>query len=165
METRNHWQVKHGMYKTRIYSIWRNMRQRCNNPNASKYHLYGGKGIQVCSEWQTDFMNFYEWAMDNGYSDELTLDRINGNKDYCPKNCRWATYKQQNNNTTQNHLLTFKGETHSIHEWAEIVGLSKKCLSERIRRGWTTERALTTPTVRIKNFGNFIKERKKVKNV
>lgn len=165
MRTRNHWQVKHGMAGTRIYKTWQNMKSRCNNPNASKYYLYGGKGIKVCNEWNDDFNIFYEWATNNGYTDDLTLDRVDGNKDYCPENCRWATYKQQANNTTQNHLLSFNGETHSIYEWAEMVGLSKKCLSERIRRGWTIERALTTPTIRFENFGNFIKERKKVKNV
>ena len=158
IETRNTWFVKHGMSGTKIYKTWHNMRSRCNNPKASKYYLYGGKGIQVCKEWEENFGSFYEWSLENGYEEGLTIDRIDGNKDYCPENCRWVTYKVQANNTTQNHYLEFNGEKHNLAEWAEIVGLSKKCLSERIRRGWTVERALTTKTIRVDNFGNYMKE-------
>ncbi|STP30711.1 Uncharacterised protein [Enterococcus durans] len=160
LDTRNTWQIKHGMSGTRIYKTWHNIRSRCKNPNASKYENYGGKGITICEEWDSSFENFYEWAMENGYEEGLTIDRIDATGNYEPGNCRWATYKEQNNHLSTNHLITFKGETHNITEWAEIVGLSKKCLSERIRRGWEVERALTTSKIDMSNFGNYMKERK-----
>lgn len=165
IETKTHWFVKHGMSGTRIYKTWNNMRSRCNNPKATKYYLYGGKGIEVCKEWKESFESFYYWSMENGYQENLSIDRIDGEEDYSPSNCRWATNKEQANNTTQNHYLTFKGETHNVTQWAELIGVTPKCLSTRIERGWTVERALKTSTINIENFGNFIKERKKVKNV
>lgn len=165
IETRNKWQIKHGMSGTKIYKTWHNMRSRCNNSKATKYHLYGGKGIKVCKEWQESFELFYKWSVINGYQEGLSIDRIDGNKDYSPGNCRWVDSVIQANNTSQNHYLTFKGETHNVTQWAKIIGVTPKCLSTRIERGWTIERALTTSTIKIENFGNFIKERKKVKNV
>ena len=137
------------------------MKSRCNNPNASKYHLYGGKGIKVCNEWSQSFIAFHNWAIENGYTDELTLDRIDGNKDYEPSNCRWATYKEQANNTTQNNLITYKGITLTTYQWAEKIGINPNTFSERLRRGWSIERAIETPTMDMSDFGNFMKELKK----
>lgn len=137
--------TKHGATNTRLYSIWRNMKCRCSCPTASKYELYGGKGITVCNEWLT-FGGFRSWALENGYAANLSIDRINGNKSYYPSNCQWVSYKKQANNTTQNHYLIFGGERKTIAEWADKLGFNYKVLSERIRRGWSTERALTTPT-------------------
>lgn len=121
------------------------MKNRCTNPNADNYPFYGGRGIKVCDEWRDDFIPFRDWAISSGYADNLTLDRINNDGNYEPSNCRWETHLNQCNNTRRNHLLTFQGETHTISEWARIVGMNADTLERRINRmGWSIQKALTT---------------------
>lgn len=141
----------HGLSNTRLFTIWINMKERCNNKNRYGYQNYGGRGIKVCKEWQNDFMNFYNWAMTNGYDEnaeygECTLDRVDVNRDYSPENCRWANARIQTRNKRNNHLITYKGETHCINEWAEILGMNKGTLQSRIFWSkWSYEKALSTP--------------------
>lgn len=138
----------HHQSDSRLYRIWWGMRERCYKSNKAEYKHYGGRGITICDEWLEDFMNFYNWAMANGYEDRLSIDRIDVNGNYCPENCRWATQKEQCNNTRQNRFLRFNGETHTVKEWADIVGINVVTLRSRLRTGWSVELALTTPTLK-----------------
>lgn len=137
--------VKHGKSNTRIYSIFGNMKMRCYNENDVNFRNYGGRGIGITSEWLDNFANFYNWSMENGYRDNLTIERIDSNKGYEPSNCRWATMKEQANNRRSNHLVTFNGKTKNIQEWANLLGFEYATLWTRLKRGWSIERTLTTP--------------------
>lgn len=140
--------TKHEKRNTRLYSIWANMRSRCNNPNTGYFDRYGGRGITICEEWER-FETFYEWSMSNGYSDNLTIDRIDNNKGYSPENCRWASASEQNSNTRRNHLITYNGKTQTMTQWAEEIGIPARTLETRLNRHhWSIERALTTPKQR-----------------
>lgn len=102
-----HCNITHGKRKSRLYGIWASAKQRCCDPNSSRYHRYGGRGITICDEWKNDFQAFYEWAMANGYDEnaprgQCTLDRIDNDKGYYPDNCRWVDMKTQNNNRSNN---------------------------------------------------------------
>lgn len=148
-------QLKHGdacrEKITRLYSIWGNMKSRCTNPNKPDYKYYGANGITFCEEW-SDYSNFKNWAINNGYKDGLTLDRKDGNKNYCPENCRWITIKEQQNNKRSNHRLEFNGESHTIAEWAEILNMDRAVIKDRLRAGWSINDVLTTP-VKFQNKG------------
>lgn len=128
--------TKHGKsHKSRLYNIWVGMRQRCYNSKALAYKYYGGRGIAVCEEWRNDFLTFYNWAMANGYNDNLTIDRVNVNGNYEPLNCRWVNTEEQANNTRANHLITYNNETHTMAEWARIYNINYSTLRARVRRG------------------------------
>ena len=135
----------HGLRKHRLYSIWANMKSRCYNPNATHYKRYGGRGIQICDQWRNDFKAFYDWAMNNGYKDGLTIDRINVNGDYEPSNCRWATDNEQARNTSTNKIFTINNESKSLIEWCEIYNINYRTVQDRLARGWDINRALTEP--------------------
>lgn len=130
----------HGMSKKRVYRIWQNMLTRCENPLHGSFPRYGGKGIAVCSQWHT-FENFFA-DMGQPPTPKHSIDRIDGTRDYEPGNCRWATRKVQNRNTTQNRWLTLNGETHIVTDWADILGIPATRIRNRLSRGWSTERAL-----------------------
>lgn len=124
----------HGESKTRLYKIWQHMKGRCDNPNSDNYKYYGGRGIKYCDQWKT-FDPFKEWSERNGYNDYLTIDRIDVNGNYEPENCRWVTMTEQLKNTRKCVLLSHYGETHTLRDWAKIMGVNPKTLSTRYRKG------------------------------
>jgi hypothetical protein len=137
--------ITHGLRDHRLYSIYHNMITRCYNPNATHYKDYGGRGIKICNEWLNDFMKFYNWSINNGYSDELTIDRINVNGDYYPNNCRWATVKEQNVNKRNNKYININGEIKLIKDWCDIFYINIETVRNRVKRGWDVINAITTP--------------------
>ena len=155
--------TKHGMSHERIYGIYMGMVSRCNNKNNYSFEHYGGRGITVCDQWlgEHGFENFYKWSIENGYSEELTIDRINVNGNYEPSNCRWATVNQQRNNMRTNRTYLFNNESHTLSEWAKIAGINQFTLRTRIDKlGWEFEKAITEPVQfqRKKNRMNGIGE-------
>lgn len=134
----------HGMSHTRLHNIWLTMRSRCEKNTSSGYHKYGAKGITVCQEWSS-FENFRDWAFSNGYTEDLTIDRIDPLGNYEPNNCRWATQKEQQNNRSNNVKLTYCGETLSLSEWEKRTGISWRVLYDRYYRKWAIERIFEQP--------------------
>jgi hypothetical protein len=131
--------TKHNLSNSRLYHIRGGMLARCYNKSNKDFHNYGARGISVCEEWKNSFEVFYNWAITNGYSDNLSIDRIDVNGNYEPSNCRWTTNKQQSRNTRKNHFYTYKGETKTITEWAEIKGIRRDTLTYRIKHNWAEE--------------------------
>lgn len=136
---------KHGLSKTRLYRIWSNMKGRCYNQNDANYYRYGGRGITICDEWRNSFTTFYNWAMENGYRDDLSIDRKDNNGNYEPSNCRWATTKQQENNRGDFNInISYLGKTQTLMQWSEETGISFNTLRYRIIDcKWPIEEALT----------------------
>jgi len=126
----------HGQSKTKIYTQWSDMKNRCNNPKNSHYKNYGGRGIEVCKEWNEDYLVFIKWASENGYDKKLEIDRINVNGNYEPSNCRWATIKQQSRNKRNTFYLKIDGVIKPFAEWCEIYDINYKLAHERYTKGY-----------------------------
>lgn len=146
--------IKHGSRRSRLYVIWTEVKQRCCNPNNKNYHNYGGRGIELCSDWIDNFQNFKTWAETNGYKEEIlpngknkwTLDRIDVNGDYCPKNCRWITMQEQFRNKRDTIKVKYKGKSYTLMELSEIYNVSYDRLLYRIVEAkWDIEDALHRP--------------------
>ena len=133
---------KHYKTNTRLYTIWRGIKKRCLNKNLKGFYRYGGRGISVCKEWEKDFISFYNWAIQNGYKDNLTIDRINNDGNYEPNNCRWVTMEEQSQNTCKVINLTYNFHTYSISKWARLLGISRHTLYARYKRGLNVEEIL-----------------------
>lgn len=128
----------------RIYRIWNDMKRRCLDDRREDYMRYGGRGINVCAEW-LDFQNFFEWSLNNGYGDNLTIDRIDVDGGYSPQNCRWADAATQANNRTNNHYMTYLGETKTMKQWCDELGLPYYAVRARQSRGWSDHDSLSIP--------------------
>lgn len=136
----------HGESYTNLYATWARMKSRCKNESNASYENYGGRGITVCDDWNNDYISFRDWALNNGYEQGLSIDRINNDLGYNPDNCRWATTKQQQNNRRCNVIYSMNGEAHTLSEWCDIYHLNRSTIDRRINRsGMTLEQALTTP--------------------
>lgn len=132
----------HGMYGTRIYRIWKNMRNRCENSESQDYQSYGGRGITVCEEWKS-FEQFYA-DMGLPPTETATIERRQNHLGYSPDNCRWAEPREQANNRRSNVYLEYAGRKQTVAQWAREIGINVNTLRFRLRSGWSTERALTT---------------------
>ena len=138
---REHFTI-HGLCKTRIYRIWRKMKERCLKEYCKGYKKYGGRGITICQEWLDDFMSFYDWSMANGYTDELTIDSIDYNGNYEPSNCRWVTQSVQQNNRGNNKKYLYNGEYLTIPQISRLTGVNKCTLWYRLNKyGYDLEKA------------------------
>lgn len=141
----------HEMSNTRIYRLWKSMRSRCNNANRKNYKDYGGRGIKICSEWN-DFINFYHWSINNGYNDNLTIERIDVNKGYSPDNCKWIPRSEQNFNKQNSVKYMYKGELLPPRKISDITGISVYTIYDAAKRGIT-------------DFTNYIPRHSKNKNI
>lgn len=135
----------HNLTNHRLYNTWVHLKGRCYNCSNKYYKDYGARGIKVCNEWKNDFKAFYDWAISNGYADNLTIDRIDNNGNYEPSNCRFITLKKQQNNKRNNFNITIYNRTQTLSEWCEEKNLNYDKIQARISRGWTIEEAMTTP--------------------
>lgn len=132
----------HGGSKTRLFKIWSGMLYRCKDNSAKVRKHYKDKGITVCNEWKK-FVPFRDWALSHGYRNDLTIDRIDNDKGYYPENCRWATYRQQENNKSDNHRVVIGGKEKTISEWSQVSGIREDTILYRVNAGWAENRLLT----------------------
>lgn len=148
----------HGLTNHPLHGIWSGMLARCNNPNNPRYKYYGGRGVRVCKEWEDDFINFYKWAIENGWQKGLQVDKDKKAKElgiealvYSPERCTLLTPKENARHTRKNRIITCRGMTMTLAEFAELVGEKSDIIHYRIRHGWTEEEAIFTPFKRRKN--------------
>ena len=136
----------HNQRHTKLYEVWKTMKQRCFNPKNKGYKNYGGRGIKICDEWKNNYQAFYEWSMNNGYKEGLSIDRIDVNGNYEPSNCRWADRFTQNNNTRKNKPFIINGVSKTIHQWAREYNIPVEIVRSRFYTlHWDIVKALTTP--------------------
>lgn len=137
--------IKHGLYYAAEYRVWTHLVQRCTNPKNTSYQNYGGRGIKVCERWRESFVNFFS-DMGSRPTSKHQIDRIDNDGHYEPGNCRWATVAEQNRNMRRSQKITFNGRTMTIAEWGREIQLAPHALKNRLKKGWSIEAALTTPS-------------------
>lgn len=133
-EGANNPSYKHGYEGKSLCNIYRNMLARCYNSNRPDYIYYGARGIEVCDEWKKDSVSFFSWAESSGYSEGLTLDRIDVNGGYSPLNCRWVSMKVQSNNRRSNKIICYKGVNKNLKQWSDELNIPYDLLRSRLRR-------------------------------
>lgn len=145
------WNYKHGETRTRLFKIWCSMHERCERSKHMHYKDYGGRGITVCHGW-SEYIPFAKWARENGYTDNLSIDRVDVNGNYEPSNCRWVTDKEQQNNRRNNRNVVYHGNTYTLTQLAEKTGIKKTTLKERLNMGWSVDDAVNRP-IRLRTRG------------
>ena len=136
----------HKLSKTKIYMRWKGIKYRCHTETSPKYPIYGGRGIKMCDEWRNDFKSCYDWAMANGYRDDLQIDRIDVNGNYCPENCRWVDIYVQANNKRNIRRYNIDNQNLTLTEIAKKYNISFNCLRNRVRKlKWNINQAIYTP--------------------
>jgi hypothetical protein len=135
--------VDHPVAKERLFNIWQGMRQRCNNPNANFYEYYGAKGVKICQEWN-EYKAFKQWAVENGYDEGLSIDRIDVDGGYNPNNCRWISLREQQSNKSNNVFVLYQDEDITLAELSRRTGLSLPMLHRRYHAGYTGEKLWQT---------------------
>lgn len=134
--------------KKELYRRYCHMKERCYNPKDKRYHRYGGRGIKICDEWLEDYEKFEKWSLENGYEQNLVLDRINNDGDYSPNNCRYVTISENNQNRCTTKYFTYNGKTQNLAQWCEEYKLNYHTVLCRLRRGWEFEKAITQPLIK-----------------
>lgn len=144
--------AKHGMFSHTLYYVWQGIKRRCYNPNTKDWPLYGGRGVIMCDEWKSEYMNFYNWAICNGWKKGLYLDKDIKAKElgveallYSPDRCRFITPKESSNNVRTNRVIEYNGVNKNLSQWAEEFGIKRETLKERLNIGWSIHDALTKP--------------------
>lgn len=146
----------------RLYSIWNNMISRVECENSPQYKYYGERGITICKEWRNNYLSFKEWALNHGYNDKLTIDRIDVNGNYEPNNCRWITQKQQLRSMRSNKMYTINGVTKCLQDWCEYYDINMNTVNKRLRLNWDIEKALTKPVKKNNHYSQYTYELKDV---
>lgn len=143
-DTRHTAAKKHGYSHERLYGVWCSIKERCTCQTSKDFKDYGGRGIAICCEWLF-YPSFREWAYANGYAEGKSIDRIDVNGGYSPTNCRWVDQKTQANNKRSNRLISHNGSTKTLAQWASETGINAETIADRLRHGWSVERALNEP--------------------
>lgn len=138
----------------RLYRIYQGMKQRCNNPNNIGYKYYGNKGIKLCDKWENSFTNFYNWAINNGYNENKTIERLDNNKGYNPNNCKWIKLSEQPLNKSDNLDLIYKDNPITVSEISDITGLNQRTIRSRIDLGWSIDKIINTPRLSQGDYSN-----------
>ena len=142
LQKRNKENAIHHIENERIYRIWRGMKERCYNKSHKKFEYYGGKGIKICQQWLDSYETFEKWSLNNGYNDDLTIERKDNSLDYCPENCCWATWTEQQNHKSNNKYLTYHNETKTLSQWCKELNLNYGRVKARINAlHWSVEKA------------------------
>jgi len=136
--------VIHGLSRTKLKGVLYGMRRRCYNPKSEEYHNYGARGITICQEW-SDLPTFYKWAMDNGYKEGLSIERIDNDKGYSPSNCKLATQQEQKENMRTNRNFEIDGTTKCLGVWCKEFGIATSTVQKRLKKGMSVKEAFTTP--------------------
>lgn len=135
--------ANHKLSRTKLYFVWKDIKNRCYSKNVDTYKWYGARGIGMCDEWRNDPVAFIEWCKSNGYKPGLQIDRRDNNKGYSPENCRFVTRTENMRNTSAVRMITFRGETKPLVVWCETLGISYSCVADRLAKGMAVGDALT----------------------